>query len=286
LLPFKNDVRILTLYPRVFEHLNIPVGGSYEEIGVTEPHPFITLSPCPFFLGEDKVETHPFARFAQPFFIHAVDFQSLFMLRRMLKDEDKRVTLHVNEKSINFLEQKIKVPLSSCIALHTCSADPFRQFPDSFYNDLVLELVNGGYTVVTFGKKEKLYAKINFNHDKLIDLTDQLDLDLLITLISQAGTLITNDSSPLHIASAFDNNIILLTTLKHPDRLLHFRNGKRYHKAIAFYDKLMVDDTKYNLTDSLSDYNSFDSSLFNYKIEDFTPDPHKVFSSVLRLTGR
>ena len=53
--------------------------------------------------------------------------------------------------------------------------------------------------------------------------------------------LISNDSSPVHIAGAFTNAIILLPTCKHPEHVLPFRQGSQWYKAKALYKKLVCD---------------------------------------------
>jgi ADP-heptose:LPS heptosyltransferase len=64
-------------------------------------------------------------------------------------------------------------------------------------------------------------------------------------LISKAKTLITNDSAPVHIAGAFDNNIVLIPTCKHPDYILPFREGRKEYKSVALYKKIMDEDAIY-----------------------------------------
>jgi ADP-heptose:LPS heptosyltransferase len=76
-----------------------------------------------------------------------------------------------------------------------------------------------------------------------------LSLHELMAIIDMCPTLVSNDSAPIHIAGAFDNNIILIPTCKHPDHLLPWRNGSKYYKAKAFYKKLMCDDIKSSPTE-------------------------------------
>ena len=61
-------------------------------------------------------------------------------------------------------------------------------------------------------------------------------------MISLSKVTLTNDSSPLHIAGAFDNWIVVIPTAKHPDHILPYRNGTQYYKTKALYKKLLLDD--------------------------------------------
>lgn len=76
----------------------------------------------------------------------------------------------------------------------------------------------------------------------MIDTRNLLSLDALIALISQAPVLLSNDSAPVHIAGAFDHEIILIPTCKHPDHILPYRRGRTDYKTQSLYRDLLLDD--------------------------------------------
>ena len=83
--------------------------------------------------------------------------------------------------------------------------------------------------------------------DNSINLIDRTSIGTMMAAISRAPVLLSNDSSPVHFAGAFDNWIIVIPTCKHPDHILPFRripNGviSSYYKAHALYKKLTLDD--------------------------------------------
>ena len=92
-----------------------------------------------------------------------------------------------------------------------------------------------------------------------------------MVLIGMAQILITNDSAPVHIAGAYDNWIILISTIKHPDHVLPWRNGNKYYKAKALYKKLTVDI----LDDNHRRIDEIDES-----IESFLPKSNEILELI------
>ena len=111
----------------------------------------------------------------------------------------------------------------------------------------------------------------------VIDLRNLLNLRELITLISQAKLLISNDSAPVHIAEAFDNWIFLIPSCKHPDHILPYREGGQYHKAKVFYKRLTCDDI--NSTPTNLDGAGVDI-ISTGNILDYLEDPKVIVQAV------
>jgi hypothetical protein len=74
----------------------------------------------------------------------------------------------------------------------------------------------------------------------MVDLRERLSLVQLFALLDLAGTLLSNDSAPIHIAGAFENRIILIPSCKHPDHILPYRYGSPYWRAAAVYRSLTL----------------------------------------------
>jgi ADP-heptose:LPS heptosyltransferase len=103
----------------------------------------------------------------------------------------------------------------------------------------------------------------------------------LINLISKTPLLISNDSAPIYIAGAFDNNILLIPTAKHPDLLMPYRKGQQYYKAAAVVKKLIEGASEGRATD----LNGWMLSNFKKgrKIEDYIPEPSEVISKAVEM---
>ena len=77
---------------------------------------------------------------------------------------------------------------------------------------------------------------------RCIDLRNELSVSEFVAIISECPITISNDSSPIHIAGAFDGWIGVIATCKHPDYILPFRNGSIYYKAKNLERKPMYYD--------------------------------------------
>jgi ADP-heptose:LPS heptosyltransferase len=64
----------------------------------------------------------------------------------------------------------------------------------------------------------------------------------MIELIRMCDLLLSNDSSPVHMAGDSDCWIGLIATCKHPDYILPYRNGSNYYKAEALESDAMYFD--------------------------------------------
>ena len=114
---------------------------------------------------------------------------------------------------------------------------------------MVQGLVDGGKKVCLIGKDEETRGVWDLSDiNGVIDTRNLLSLGSLIALIAKARTLVSNDSSPVHLAGAFDNWIVLFPTCKHPDYIIPYRHGRLDYKTLALYKKLTIDDIHYEPT--------------------------------------
>jgi len=90
---------------------------------------------------------------------------------------------------------------------------------------------------------------------------------------------VSNDSSPIHIAGAFDNNIVLIPTCKHPDHLLPWRKGSQSYKTVSLYKKLTLDtcDSRPTTVGGSS------AEFVNGDILDHLPNTKDVVDKVLEI---
>jgi len=243
-----DDVRITTHFPRLFQHLNVPVAmhGEMPYSLDTRPWQVITL-PGPETLQWSVVSN---------LLTHTTDFCSMALLKRTLPDKDKRFELVVNledYEEINNLLPK-DTDIENLVLVHAGRHWESKTFPVQWWQDIINGLHEKGLKVCLIGKDSpgdkgefaengargtiQVEAK-----EGMIDLRNLLSLGGLIALISKAKVLLSNDSAPVHLAGPFDNYIILIPTCKHPDHILPYRNnGDKYYKAFALYKKLTIDD--------------------------------------------
>jgi len=265
------DVRILSGYPQVFKHLNCPIGLVQGDI-TSNDEKYTYIPACPRHMSNTGIfMEHPFASFAQPLLCHPVDFVSLFMLRRMLPDKDKRPILTYSQEAVNELT-KLNA-LSIDVAFHIGATEKCRAFPQAYTQKIVDDLETLGIKVAIFGKTTRYTPEVRCN----IDLVDKLDLDMLFAFIAISPIVLTNDSAPIHIAAAFNTYLLVVPTIRHPDRLLHVRNGSRYHNTRVLFKKLMFDDLNLPLENIVGDRKWSD---VENRREEFLPEPHTVLKNL------
>ena len=97
-------------------------------------------------------------------------------------------------------------------------------------------------------------------------------------IVPHGVDLVTNDSSPLHIAGAFDNWIVTVPTCKHPEHILPFRNGTQSYKTKVLYKKLLLDDLEIRHTESHTD--TIDTIPEGNTLWDYIPEVDKLVKEV------
>jgi len=274
-----DDVRVVTHWPELFEHLGCPVykQGEAQLPSDTPFHHRITLT---------EPDKGAIWVFLSNLLCHTVDFASISVLRRTLPDADKQIKLSAKSEDILSVTNIVgTINLKDLVLVHAGKHWESKTIPTEYWQEMINELHKAGLKVCLIGKNEapdgqlRGYQPVEAR-DGMVDLRDLLDLRGLIALISQAGILISNDSAPVHIAGAFDNHIILIPTCKHPDHILPWRNGDKYYKAVALYKKLTLDDVPSaptNVEGSLAD------KIHRDWVE-YLPDISEVISAAKKFT--
>jgi ADP-heptose:LPS heptosyltransferase len=147
----------------------------------------------------------------------------------------------------------------------------------------VIDSLAEHFTVGLIGKtisEEQGYLPVECPADG-IDFRDSTTLGELIALISKAPVLLTNDSSPLHIAGAFDNWVMVVPTAKHPDHILPFRNGTQYYKTKSLCKKVLMQDLELRATEI--DLDTINIVPEGKTIYDYLPDPETVVEEILEV---
>jgi len=235
-----------------------------------------------------EINTHPvpwcdFQKLSPFNFSHCIDWVSQMALGRQLPDKDKQIQLDYRR---NHLEKcrSIYKNLEELVLVHPGVGWESKTFPTEYWQKIIDRLLEEGFKVGIIGRDMKFeqhlvpHGYLPINADGCIDFRDKLDIKELFALISKAKTLITNDSMPVHVAGAFDNNIILIPTCKHPDLIMPWRNGYKYYKAKALYKKLMEDDSFY-IGDGQENYVTKDIPK-GHMIGEYLPEVEEVIETV------
>ena len=230
------DMALISNWPNLFTHLNIPCLKDGEFKGIRDPIKVLKTMPD---TKEAIWNVIPHT------LCHTVDFVSMSTIHRVLPDIDKQIKLIPTFDGLTELMDIIGINgAENSIVVHPGRGWESKTFPKSWWDDVIQGLVDLGHKVFIVGKhisKEQGYVDVEVP-EGAIDLRDQLTHESLVVLIAQAKITVSNDSAPIHIAGAFDNWIVLIPTCKHPDNVLPYRNGSKSYKTKSLYKKLTVDE--------------------------------------------
>jgi hypothetical protein len=235
------EIIITTHWPRLFHHFSNPV---------LEHKKFIPEKYEPFY----KIHTFPDPTTVTYSVIsnllcNTVDYCSVASLQRILPLEKKIIyleTLDEDEKELDDILDGFD--LSKAVLIHSGRHWESKSFPIEWWQKIV-DIVTEKIPVCLIGTDDhnnRGAYQLNLP-DNSFNLIDRTNIGVLISAVSRAPILLSNDSVPVHIAGAFDNWIVVIPTCKHPDHILPYRKCpdgliSSYHKAVALYKKLTLDD--------------------------------------------
>lgn len=267
------NIFVVTHFPRLFEHLDLPVMDYDEWQGINDA--LLTMHTCP----EDEKSEHKMSHVL----FHPTDFASMSMIKRTIPNEDKRIKLKVDVEDVANILNMIQIkPDKKTVLVHAGKWWPSKTFPVDWWQKVV-DGLSKKLTVVLIGKTidEKQGYQPIVCPEGGYDFRDLTTLGELIALISLSKCLVTNDSSPLHIAGAFDNWIVTMPTCKHADHILPFRYGTQTYKTKALNKSLLLDDLEIRHTEFSPD--TIDLIPKGKKITDYLPDPEEVVKQVFEI---
>jgi hypothetical protein len=175
------------------------------------------------------------------FFSHmltnCVDFPSLCALRSQLPIAEKEIYL-CPEAPEDFSWQEGHSPKH--IFVHAGKHWPSKTFPKDWWDAVLAGLVEAGAVPVLIGAdSDTNKTTVNVDTKGCIDLRNKMSLDETIWTLQRARVLLTNDSSPLHMAASRDPKhhstgrtwIGYVATCKHPDYITHWRSPHDWNRA-------------------------------------------------------
>ena len=274
------DIKIVTHHPRLFEHIKDIELLEYKGYKGTK-----TATLVLYTTPEDKDSFHSLSHVM----FHPTDFASISTIKKTLPNSKKPIKLNVYDDDIKEIKNIIgqDVNLKELIVIHPGKWWESKTFPVSWWQEIIDELSKNN-KVVIIGKRlsEKQGYQDVICPEGCYDVRNLTSLGGMIALISEAKMTITNDSSPVHIAGAFDNWLVVIPTAKHPDHILPFRideNGivSQYYKTETLYKKLTLDSLD---TCWLSE-NPDTIDIIKGNILDYIPEPKDVIEFVKNLYG-
>ena len=269
-----SNIFVVSHFPRLFEHLDMPVFDYHQWKGMQDV--VLTMHTCP----DDEQSEHNLSHVL----FHPTDFASMSMIKRTIPNHEKTIKLKVDVEDVASVIDlvKDKPEYKKLVLVHPGKWWPSKTFPVEWWQEVV-DGLSEKLCVGIIGKyidEKQGYLHIDCPKDG-IDFRDLTSLGEMIALISLSKVLVTNDSSPLHIAGAFDNWIVAMPTCKHADHILPFRNGTQYYKTKALQKKLLLDDLEIRHTEF--DTDTIDLIPKNKTLWDYLPDPKTVIKEVFEI---
>jgi lipopolysaccharide biosynthesis glycosyltransferase len=270
------NIFVVTHFPRLFEHLDLPVIDYDDWTGINDA--IMTMHTCP----EDEKSEHKMSHVL----FHPTDFASMSMIKRTIPHLDKTIKLKLDVEDVANVLNMIEIkPEKKTVLVHAGKWWPSKTFPQDWWQEVV-DRLSEKLTVVLIGKtidEKQGYQPIKCPPGGY-DFRDLTTLGELIALISLSKCLVTNDSSPLHIAGAFDNWIVTFPTCKHADHILPFRGGTQYYKTKALCKSLLLDDLEIRHTEFNPD--TIDTVPSGKTLLDYLPSPEEVVKEVFEIYER
>lgn len=197
-------VTVRTAFPEVFDHL----------IWFWEPDMFKVIPESEEFgLGYriDLIAPRAGVSFNM---MHPLDFGALNAFGGVIPKEHRRIHLRFDK------DCSVGINVSDCILIHPGRTWQSRTFPAWWWQGVIDGLLSAGLKIIVIGKDFGAGTRgtvEGLDTSKCIDLRNKLNLKELIHVIFSARMLITNDSSPVHIAGASKTPTIMITSCKHAE---------------------------------------------------------------------
>lgn len=168
---------------------------------------------------------HLHGEFVAQMLVQCVDYSSISMWRCQLPVADRSIVLIPSEKD-NDLAKELINPETD-IVVHAGRSWPSKTFPESWWNDVIAEIIRLGFRPVLIGFDFATdRGAVSVNAEGCLDLRNKCSRMQTVAILQRTRVFLTNDSAPLHMAASGDAWIGLVSTAKHPDFVTHWRNGQ------------------------------------------------------------
>lgn len=266
------NVSIITHYPELFRHLNVM---AYDHGIKCDEN---TLVAC-----THPKNDHIISKIIDFQQIHTIDFISLVLLKMVLDPIDKQIQIDIPKE----VDAKIKNLLqntSHAVVIHPGLSWQSKTFPSDFWQDYIDILINNGFKVIVVGKNywanDNDFRGIVKDLDtyRCINLIDQLSILELCSVLKQCPVLISNDSGLIHLSGAFDNHVGIISTIRRPDTLFHWRNGIKGYKYYSLEDYPVYKDLT---PDTIFGHYTYNANISDELLYKALPQPEKILDWVL-----
>lgn len=176
---------------------------------------------------------------------NSVDYISLNMFRkqlpiesRIIKLEPESAKIKLNFDELDLFDPNTGLPKKPWCLVHAGKHWQVKTFPKDWWDGVLDSLLSRGVTPILIGANSTIANSMNKDGTPetvgtvdvdtrgCIDLRNRTSLNDLVWLCQNTKVLLSNDSSPIHIAASGQAWIGFVATVKHPDYLMHWRKEK------------------------------------------------------------
>lgn len=208
------EISLLTSFPELFHHLPFKriIDNKSEEAKSLNDEEWLVIHTY-----------HPKHSMTQDFLLHhytqCVDFSSLCAFQRQLPINQRQIMLFGGGESV--IEDVN-------IVIHPGRHWQSKTFPKWWWDEVIKRLSRIYSKVVIIGKDiDENTGTVDVEvPENCIDLRNKLSLLQLVSILKNCKVVLTNDSAPLHIASAGIAQILYVATCKDSEYLTHWRFGE------------------------------------------------------------
>lgn len=196
----KFDLAVV-LNPHKYLHLAVFLAGIPVRLGFKRKWPFLL--------------THKVKDIKDKGLCHEVEYNLGLLEAIDIKEKDIAPSIpHALELVEYFPRKELEGIGDKLVVIHPGSSNPAKRWPLDYYVDVIKNLarIDNINIILTGDEKEVLLCRqINEKAGcKAFNLAGKLKLTALIALLGKANLLITNDTAPMHIASALGTNVIAI----------------------------------------------------------------------------
>lgn len=204
------NISLATHIPEVFRHLEFKEVFDLNKVAPVAEN-YLVFKTIP-------EQTDLSWQFLNHCVINCVDYPALAAFRCQLP---------VRAREVKLYSTPIELPEDTRVVIHPGKHWPSKTFPKAWWDEVIVYLVGLGFKPVIIGKDmDDNRGTVDVSTEGCLDLRDKLDLNGMVYLLQNSRVVLTNDSSPLHIAASGPAYIGYVATCKHPDYITHWRRGE------------------------------------------------------------
>jgi ADP-heptose:LPS heptosyltransferase len=209
-----SQISVQTHWPELVRHL--PLKEIFDRKKVEAP-----LEE--YFVFQTLYEDDFSWQFHVHFFTHIIDHHSLVMFRVQLTPQGKQIRLVPTEEECKVSFQFINPEKD--ILIHAGRTWPSRTFPPKWWDAVLMRIRKKGKRPVLIGGDSKGdRGTVAVNPRGCLDLRGKLSIMETVAVTQRGRVLLTNDSSPIHMAASGNAWIGFVATAKRPDLIMHTRH--------------------------------------------------------------